>query len=49
MPELPGVDVIANELRPRLVGRRIVDVQTDWPKYFRLPAAEADFRSCIRG
>jgi len=49
MPELPEVEVIANQLRPRLVGRRIVDVQTDWPKYFRLPMAEADFRSCIKG
>lgn len=49
MPELPEVEVIVKELRPQLVGRRIVDVQTDWPKYFRLPTAEADFRSCIRG
>jgi formamidopyrimidine-DNA glycosylase len=49
MPELPEVEVIVNELRPRLVGRRIVGVQTDWPKYFQLPKAETDFRSCIRG
>lgn len=49
MPELPEVEVIAKELRPRLVGRRIVDVQTDWPKYFRLPKAEAEFRACIAG
>lgn len=49
MPELPEVEVIANELRPRLVGRRIVDVQTDWPKYFRLPKAEIDFRCCVKG
>ena len=49
MPELPEVEVIVNELRPRLVGRRIVGVQTDWPKYFQLPKAGTDFRSCIRG
>ena len=49
MPELPEVEVIVNELRPQVVGRRIIDVQTDWPKYFRLPIAEADFRACIRG
>lgn len=49
MPELPEVEVTVNELRPQLVGRRIVGIQTDWPKYFRLPIAEADFRSCIRG
>ena len=33
MPELPEVEILVNELRPRLVGRQIVDVQTDWPKY----------------
>ena len=49
MPELPEVEVTVNELRPQLVGRRIVGIQTDWRKYFRLPIAEADFRSCIQG
>lgn len=49
MPELPEVEVLVNELRPRLVGRRIIDVQTDWPKYFRLPKKEAEFRACVAG
>jgi formamidopyrimidine-DNA glycosylase len=49
MPELPEVEVIARELRSRLVGRRIVDVETDWPKYFRLPKTEEDFRACVKG
>jgi len=49
MPELPEVEVIVRELGGALIGRRIVDVQTDWPKYFHLPKSEADFRSCIKG
>jgi len=49
MPELPEVEVIVRELRRRLLGRRIVDVQTDWPKYFHLPKSEGDFRSCVKG
>ncbi len=49
MPELPEVEVIVRELRGPLVGRRIIDVQTDWPKYFHLPKSEEDFRSCVKG
>lgn len=49
MPELPEVEVIVNELRPRIVGRRIINVETDWPKYFRLPNTETEFRDCIAG
>jgi formamidopyrimidine-DNA glycosylase len=48
MPELPEVEVIVRELRGRLLGRRIFDVQTDWPKYFHLPKSEEDFRSCVK-
>jgi formamidopyrimidine-DNA glycosylase len=49
MPELPEVEIIVRELRGPLVGRRIVDVQTDWPKYFHRPKSEEDFRSCLQG
>lgn len=49
MPELPEVEVLVRELRGPLVGRRIVDVQTDWPEYFHLPKSEEDFRSCVKG
>ncbi len=49
MPELPEVEVIVRELRGSLIGRRIIDVQTDWPKYFHLPKSEGAFRSCVKG
>lgn len=49
MPELPEVEVIVNELRPKLVGRRITGVHTDWPKYFRLPQSESEFGARIIG
>lgn len=32
MPELPEVQTIVDELRPRLVGRTFVGLQTDWPR-----------------
>ena len=49
MPELPEVEIIVNDLRSELVGRKIQDVQTDWPKYFQLPKSEAAFRTCVIG
>ncbi len=49
MPELPEVEVIVRELRVPLMGRRIDDVRTDWPKYFHLPKSEEAFRSCVKG
>src|SRR5579864_6926574 len=49
MPELPEVEMIVRDLRSKIVGRRILGVQTDWPKYFRLPSSEAGFRACITG
>jgi hypothetical protein len=39
MPELPEVEMIVRDLRSKIVGRRILGVQTDWPKYFRLPSS----------
>lgn len=35
MPELPEVETVVRDLQKRVVGRRILDVWTDWPKYFR--------------
>lgn len=32
MPELPEVETTINYLRPKLVGRKIKDIWTDWPK-----------------
>lgn len=49
MPELPEVEIIVNDLRCELIGRKIQDVETDWPKYFQLPKSEAAFRTCVIG
>ncbi len=49
MPELPEVETIVNDLRPQLVGRRIVGVLTDCPKYFRPPSSFREFERCVRG
>lgn len=35
MPELPEVETVVRDLQKRVVGRRILDVRTDWPKYFK--------------
>ena len=34
MPELPEVETIANDLKRRLIGWKIKNVWSDWPKYF---------------
>src|SRR5665213_2277457 len=49
MPELPGVEMIVRDLRSKILGSRILGVQTDWPRYIRLPSSEAGFRACISG
>jgi formamidopyrimidine-DNA glycosylase len=43
MPELPEVETVVRDLKKRVVGRRILDVWTDWPNYFLDP------KSRIRG
>ncbi len=35
MPELPEVETVVRDLQKRVVGRKILDVWTDWPKYFK--------------
>ncbi len=35
MPELPEVQTIVNELKKKVIGKRITDVWGDWPKTFR--------------
>ncbi len=35
MPELPEVETVVRDLKKRVVGRRILDVWTDWPRYFK--------------
>lgn len=41
MPELPEVENYARDLKPMLVGRRIVDVQVFWPRTIGRPSPEA--------
>ncbi|MCL4404201.1 bifunctional DNA-formamidopyrimidine glycosylase/DNA-(apurinic or apyrimidinic site) lyase [Patescibacteria group bacterium] len=48
MPELPEVHTIATDLQRKVRGSTIVDIWTDWPKYFR-PQTEAAFRRTIGG
>jgi formamidopyrimidine-DNA glycosylase len=40
LPELPEIEHLANELRPRLLGRRIEGVRCRQPKMLNLPEAE---------
>lgn len=49
MPELPEVQTIVDDLKERVVGKRIKNVWTDWPKYFRLPKGEINFRRHVIG
>lgn len=49
MPELPEVETIVRGLNRKIRGRRIVDLWTDWPKYFKLPVGEKSFRRHIVG
>jgi len=49
MPELPEVETIVQGLNKELKNRKIKDLWTDWPKYFRLPKGEEAFRKCVIG
>lgn len=49
MPELPEVQTIVNDLKTKVIGRKIIDIWTDWPKYFRLSGSEKLFRKRIIG
>jgi formamidopyrimidine-DNA glycosylase len=49
MPELPEVQTIVDGLNQKIVGRKIVGLWTDWPKYFRLPKDETQFRQHLIG
>jgi formamidopyrimidine-DNA glycosylase len=37
MPELPEVETVVRELRPRLSGQEILDVEVDWPRTIAEP------------
>jgi len=49
MPELPEVETIVGELRPLVVGLRLKDAWTDWPKTVRQAGGLPAFRKAIKG
>lgn len=49
MPELPEVELTVKGLRAEIVGRTIISVETDWPKYFGLPKSPATFKKRVVG
>jgi formamidopyrimidine-DNA glycosylase len=49
MPELPEVETIVKGLNEKLKGRKIIDLWSDWPKYFRRIGGEKSFRKHIIG
>ncbi|OGG40516.1 hypothetical protein A2116_02405 [Candidatus Jorgensenbacteria bacterium GWA1_49_17] len=49
MPEMPEVETIARGLDRKIKNRKITDIWTDWPKYFKLPKNAASFRKHVIG
>ncbi|MGC9610666.1 MAG: DNA-formamidopyrimidine glycosylase [Minisyncoccia bacterium] len=47
MPELPEVHTTATFLDKKVRGKTIKDLWTDWPKYFRAPKGEKNFKKMI--
>lgn len=48
MPELPEVETVVRDLRPHLIGRRIVGAEVHWQKTIATPTAR-EFEKTIRG
>ncbi|MFC1789459.1 DNA-formamidopyrimidine glycosylase [Patescibacteria group bacterium] len=48
MPELPEVETIVRELKPKVLKRTFVDVWTDWPKLIKKPVSFIRFKKEIR-
>jgi formamidopyrimidine-DNA glycosylase len=48
MPELPEVETIVRQLNKKVVGRKVIDAWTDWPKAIKTHTLEK-FISAIRG
>lgn len=49
MPELPEVETTARGLNKKVLGLKILDFWTDWPKYLKTPKTERDFKKCVKG
>src|SRR5450432_1620103 len=48
MPELPEVETVVRDLRPRIVGAEIADARTSWSRTLRTHDPEA-FDAAVRG
>lgn len=57
MPELPEVETTVRGLNKKIIGKKIKDVWTDWPKYFKkgpkranhISKSEKEFLLCVKG
>ncbi|MGI6225538.1 MAG: DNA-formamidopyrimidine glycosylase [Peptococcales bacterium] len=50
MPELPEVETVRRTLEPKLLGKKIIDVEVNLPKLIKIPAGDAQaFRSILMG
>lgn len=57
MPELPEVETTVRGLNKKIIGSKIKDIWTDWPKYFKkgskdsnhLSKSEKEFLKCVKG
>jgi formamidopyrimidine-DNA glycosylase len=48
MPELPEVETTVRGLKNKIIGRKIDNIWTDWPKYFK-DKTEKEFKKCVVG
>jgi len=48
MPELPEVETIVRDLRKKVVGLKITDVWTDWPKTVKQAGGIGNFKKQVR-
>ncbi len=49
MPELPEVEIITQDLKQHLIGWTIINVWTDWPRYFGLSGGFNKSRKMLDG
>jgi formamidopyrimidine-DNA glycosylase len=49
MPELPEVETIVRELRKKIIGLKITDAWTDWPKTLKQAGGLDGFKKQIKG
>lgn len=49
MPELPEVEVVVNAIRPKLIGRMVVDLWTNCPRLFRDTVKFGELKKLVKG